>query len=46
MDLGQHTDGIVFTPSVPDVTVQGRIQGEGAGVRTPPPWDDLRPLSN
>ena len=21
MDLGQHTDGIVFTPSVPDVTV-------------------------
>ena len=37
MDLGQHTDGIVFTPSVPDVTVQGRIQGEGAGGAHPSP---------
>ena len=26
---------------------QGRIQGEGAGgAHPPPPWDDLRPLSN
>ena len=25
---------------------QGRIQGEGAGGAHPPPWDDLRPLSN
>ena len=26
--------------------IQGRIQGEGAGGAHPPPWDDLRPLSN
>ena len=26
--------------------LQGRIQGEGAGGAHPPPWADLRPLSN
>ena len=28
------------------LSLQGRIQGEGAGGAHPPPWDDLRPLSN
>ena len=36
----------IFEKTAERVLSQGRIQGEGAGGAHPPPWDDLRPLSN
>ena len=42
------TQTLVFTKTAGrhNRVEQGRIQGEGAGGAHPPPWNDLRPLSN